>query len=164
MNTTAGDLRQGSFLSFPARPRHFDCLHPQLPQRLGLPAPAQNRICWLLFFGILFFSGSLYALAISGVRILGAITPMQGGVAFIAAWVWLGVEFFRARVHAVILQLPWRRNPPAEHNESKSPGVCQIFWPLPPHPSVVLFRVRTLIQQHFSPALENRGKQWNCFF
>jgi len=42
-------------------------------------------VCGLLFFGILIFSGSLYALAISGVRILGAITPI-GGVCFIAAW------------------------------------------------------------------------------
>ena len=61
----------------------------------ALSAPAQNRVCWLLFLGILFFSGSLYTLAISGVRILGIITPI-GGVAFIAAWVWLGIELFRA--------------------------------------------------------------------
>jgi uncharacterized membrane protein YgdD (TMEM256/DUF423 family) len=39
----------------------------------------------------------LYALAISGVRILGAVTPL-GGVAFIAAWIWLGVELLRSRV------------------------------------------------------------------
>ena len=64
---------------------------------LELPAPAQNRICWLLFLGILFFSGSLYALALSGVRILGAITPL-GGIAFIAAWIWLGMELLRSRV------------------------------------------------------------------
>jgi uncharacterized membrane protein YgdD (TMEM256/DUF423 family) len=40
---------------------------------------------WLLLIGIVFFSGSLYALAISGVAILGAITPI-GGLCFIAAW------------------------------------------------------------------------------
>jgi uncharacterized membrane protein YgdD (TMEM256/DUF423 family) len=62
-----------------------------------LPAPAQNRICWLLFVGILFFSGSLYALALSGVRVLGAITPI-GGLAFIAAWIWLGVDLIRTRI------------------------------------------------------------------
>ena len=39
----------------------------------------------LLLIGILFFSGSLYALAISGKTILGAITPI-GGAAFIAGW------------------------------------------------------------------------------
>ncbi|WJH30495.1 DUF423 domain-containing protein [Paenibacillus sp. CC-CFT742] len=41
---------------------------------------------WLLFAGILLFSGSLYALSITGVRKLGAITPL-GGVAFLAGWV-----------------------------------------------------------------------------
>jgi uncharacterized membrane protein YgdD (TMEM256/DUF423 family) len=40
---------------------------------------------WCLLIGIVFFSGSLYALAVTRVTILGAITPI-GGVAFIAAW------------------------------------------------------------------------------
>jgi uncharacterized membrane protein YgdD (TMEM256/DUF423 family) len=53
-----------------------------------------NRIGWLLSFGIVVFSGSLYALAISGVKVLGAITPL-GGVAFIAAWVMLAYEAVR---------------------------------------------------------------------
>jgi uncharacterized membrane protein YgdD (TMEM256/DUF423 family) len=35
--------------------------------------------------GILLFSGSLYALALSGERWLGAVTPV-GGLAFLAAW------------------------------------------------------------------------------
>ena len=55
----------------------------------------QSRVAWLLFLGILFFSGSLYALAISGVRVLGAITPI-GGLAFIAAWLLLAYEAFRS--------------------------------------------------------------------
>ncbi|EIJ6033652.1 DUF423 domain-containing protein, partial [Acinetobacter baumannii] len=38
-----------------------------------------------LFFGIVFFSGSLYFLALTQVRILGAITPI-GGVLFIIGW------------------------------------------------------------------------------
>jgi uncharacterized membrane protein YgdD (TMEM256/DUF423 family) len=42
--------------------------------------------CWLLVAGIAFFSGSLYLLALTGHRALGAITPI-GGVCFIAAWV-----------------------------------------------------------------------------
>ncbi|HEY2014123.1 MAG TPA: DUF423 domain-containing protein [Bryobacteraceae bacterium] len=49
---------------------------------------ATNWVCGLLLAGILIFSGSLYALAISGNRMLGAITPI-GGVAFIAAWLML---------------------------------------------------------------------------
>lgn len=44
-----------------------------------------NWVCALLLAGIVIFCGSLYALAISGVRMLGAITPI-GGLAFIAAW------------------------------------------------------------------------------
>lgn len=40
---------------------------------------------WLMLAGILLFSGSLYALALSGERWLGAVTPF-GGLAFIAAW------------------------------------------------------------------------------
>lgn len=40
---------------------------------------------WLFTIGILLFSGSLYAVALTGVRTFGAITPM-GGVAFLAGW------------------------------------------------------------------------------
>jgi len=40
---------------------------------------------WLMLAGIVLFSGSLYALALSGLSWLGAVTP-AGGLAFIAAW------------------------------------------------------------------------------
>lgn len=40
---------------------------------------------WCFVFGTLLFSGSLYALTLSDIRWLGAITPL-GGVAFIAGW------------------------------------------------------------------------------
>jgi uncharacterized membrane protein YgdD (TMEM256/DUF423 family) len=40
---------------------------------------------WLFVAGILLFSGSLYVLALSGVRWLGAITPL-GGVCLLAGW------------------------------------------------------------------------------
>jgi uncharacterized membrane protein YgdD (TMEM256/DUF423 family) len=56
----------------------------------------QARAAWLLFIGILVFSGSLYALAISGARILGAITPI-GGLAFILGWLVLAYEALRVR-------------------------------------------------------------------
>jgi uncharacterized membrane protein YgdD (TMEM256/DUF423 family) len=50
---------------------------------------AGNRIaCYLIFAGILFFSGSLYALALTQIRWLGAITPI-GGLCFLAGWAWL---------------------------------------------------------------------------
>jgi len=41
---------------------------------------------WVMFIGIIIFSGSLYVLSLSGVGILGAITPI-GGIAFLASWV-----------------------------------------------------------------------------
>lgn len=49
------------------------------------PGPWPARAGWLFVAGTLLFSGSLYALALSGVRWLGAITPF-GGAAFLAGW------------------------------------------------------------------------------
>ena len=49
---------------------------------------------WLFVAGILIFSGSLYILALSGIRWLGAITPI-GGVAFIAGWICLALTPWR---------------------------------------------------------------------
>jgi uncharacterized membrane protein YgdD (TMEM256/DUF423 family) len=46
---------------------------------------------WLLALGSLLFSGSLYALCLSGIRWLGAITPL-GGLAMIAGFLLLGRE------------------------------------------------------------------------
>ncbi len=43
---------------------------------------------WLFVAGILLFSGSLYALTLTGIRALGAITPF-GGAAFILGWLLL---------------------------------------------------------------------------
>jgi uncharacterized membrane protein YgdD (TMEM256/DUF423 family) len=66
-----------------------------MPRAGILPKPAAGRICGLLLVGIVFFSGSLYALAITGVRMLGAVTPI-GGIAFLAAWFWLAILLVRA--------------------------------------------------------------------
>lgn len=49
---------------------------------------------WLFTAGILLFSGSLYVLALSGIRWLGAITPL-GGVCFLAGWAMLAVAGLR---------------------------------------------------------------------
>lgn len=51
---------------------------------------------WLFIIGTLLFSGSLYALALTGVRWLGAVTPV-GGVALLAGWACLGVGAWGAR-------------------------------------------------------------------
>lgn len=50
---------------------------------------------WLFVAGIVIFSGSLYLLVFTGVRWLGAITPI-GGVAFIAGWLCLALAAWRA--------------------------------------------------------------------
>lgn len=52
-------------------------------------------ICLLLAAGIVLFSGSLYALAVTGVRTLGAVTPL-GGLSFILAWLLLAIVVIRA--------------------------------------------------------------------
>lgn len=53
-----------------------------------------NWAGWLIFFGIVFFSVSLYVLALTQVRILGAITPI-GGVLFIVGWLMLIIATFK---------------------------------------------------------------------
>ncbi len=50
---------------------------------------------WSMVAGIVIFSGSLYALSISGVRGLGAITPI-GGLCFIIGWVLLAGAIIKA--------------------------------------------------------------------
>lgn len=47
---------------------------------------------WAIFIGIILFSGSLYALSVTGMSVLGAITPI-GGVAFLIGW---ALVFFAA--------------------------------------------------------------------
>lgn len=59
------------------------------------PGPLLTWSGWLLFAGILIFSGSLYILSLTGVRWLGAITPI-GGVAFLAGWLCLLLAAWRA--------------------------------------------------------------------
>lgn len=58
---------------------------------------ADRLVRWagrLLVAGIVLFSGSLYVLAISGVKVLGAITPF-GGVAFLAGWACLAAAAWK---------------------------------------------------------------------
>ena len=62
-----------------------------------LPASAPLKWSgWLMLAGIVFFSGSLYALSMSGLRWLGAITPL-GGMAFILAWALFVIAVLKAR-------------------------------------------------------------------
>jgi len=53
-----------------------------------------NAAGWLLLLGVALFSGSLYVMAVSGIKWLGTITPF-GGVAFLAGWCCLGYAAWR---------------------------------------------------------------------
>jgi uncharacterized membrane protein YgdD (TMEM256/DUF423 family) len=65
--------------------------------RTGIAAPSEAWWASLLFaVGIVLFSGSLYLLAVSGTRWLGAVTPV-GGVLFIAGWLALAWGILSAR-------------------------------------------------------------------
>ncbi|WP_223635427.1 DUF423 domain-containing protein [Corallococcus sp. EGB] len=59
------------------------------------PSPLLESAGWAMLAGIVLFSGSLYALSLSGVRVLGAITPL-GGLGFLAGWALLAVAAWRS--------------------------------------------------------------------
>ncbi len=56
-----------------------------LLSRAEVGSPLLNIAGWAFIAGILVFSGSLYALSLSGIKLLGAIAPL-GGVAFLVGW------------------------------------------------------------------------------
>lgn len=78
---------------------HYHMIHALGLILIGLVAGQwgeSTRLRWagrLLGLGVILFSGSLYVLSISGITILGAITPL-GGVCFIAGWICLALEAF----------------------------------------------------------------------
>jgi uncharacterized membrane protein YgdD (TMEM256/DUF423 family) len=79
-------------------------VHYQMIHALGLLAIAllmarldsvwSLRAGYSMLAGIVIFSGSLYALALSGIRVLGAITPL-GGLAFLLGWAMLAWAAYR---------------------------------------------------------------------
>jgi uncharacterized membrane protein YgdD (TMEM256/DUF423 family) len=68
-----------------------------LPRMGTFPMAGASSVCWLLTAGVLIFSGSLYILALTGARSMGAVTPV-GGLCFIAAWLLLAYYFIAQRV------------------------------------------------------------------
>ena len=65
------------------------CLLDNRPGRRGLGVAG-----WLFLAGIVLFSGSLYALALTGLRTFGVVTPV-GGAAFLAGWAILAWSAWR---------------------------------------------------------------------
>lgn len=68
-------------------------MHPNLLGASG----ALTGAGYAILLGIVIFSGSLFVLALSGVGILGAITPI-GGVAFLVGWVLLIVAVVKSSI------------------------------------------------------------------
>jgi uncharacterized membrane protein YgdD (TMEM256/DUF423 family) len=68
---------------------HF--LHGVALVALALHGAGNRAAYFLLFAGVVLFSGSLYAMALTHVRWLGAITPL-GGLCFLAGWAWLVIS------------------------------------------------------------------------
>ncbi|WP_300425714.1 DUF423 domain-containing protein [Thalassolituus sp.] len=58
------------------------------------PASWIRRSAWMMTIGLLLFSGSLYAMALTGEKALGIITPF-GGVSWLVGWSFLLLAAFR---------------------------------------------------------------------
>jgi uncharacterized membrane protein YgdD (TMEM256/DUF423 family) len=59
------------------------------------PVPPVRAAGWLFVAGTVLFSGSLYALALTGVRAFGPVTPL-GGLCFLAGWASLALGIWRS--------------------------------------------------------------------
>lgn len=80
---------------------HYQMVHALALLAVGMllqksPARSLRIAAWSFTLGIVLFSGSLYALTLSGVRGLGMITPF-GGVAFLVGWASLAWFAWRSR-------------------------------------------------------------------
>lgn len=74
---------------------HYHLVHALMIVAIGVwarshPGRAARAAAWCAAAGIALFSGSLYAMALTNMRALGAVTPL-GGVALVAAWVLVAV-------------------------------------------------------------------------
>jgi uncharacterized membrane protein YgdD (TMEM256/DUF423 family) len=79
---------------------HYQMFHALALLALGLWASQNSHVDttlpgWGFLAGVMIFSGSLYALAVTDIRILGAITPV-GGVAFLVGWLTFAFAILRA--------------------------------------------------------------------
>jgi uncharacterized membrane protein YgdD (TMEM256/DUF423 family) len=61
---------------------------------LHFPSKWLDRAGVLLIAGIVLFSGSLYVLALTGIKAIGAITPI-GGLSFVAGWICLAIGLWK---------------------------------------------------------------------
>jgi len=78
---------------------HYQLIHALALFGVGLlailrPAPLVNCAGALFALGVVLFSGSLYALTLSGISALGVVTPF-GGLAFLVGWLCLGMAAWK---------------------------------------------------------------------
>lgn len=78
---------------------HYQMFHALALIALGLwgaqnPMLDTQRIGWAFTIGIVFFSGSLYTLAITNLKFLGAVAPI-GGLSFLAGWALFAFQAWR---------------------------------------------------------------------
>ena len=71
------------------------------PTRLGALGTASDQVlvpaaAWCLVLGVVVFSGTLYAMALGGPRVLGAVTPI-GGLALMVGWAWAACTLLSGR-------------------------------------------------------------------
>jgi uncharacterized membrane protein YgdD (TMEM256/DUF423 family) len=59
-------------------------------------SPLLSKAGWIMFAGVIIFSGSLYALSLTGISVLGAITPI-GGLCFLIAWALIAYAFITSK-------------------------------------------------------------------
>jgi uncharacterized membrane protein YgdD (TMEM256/DUF423 family) len=59
-----------------------------------IASPLINWSGWLMLIGIILFSGSLFVLSVTQIKVLGAITPL-GGVSFLVAWVLMIIAAYK---------------------------------------------------------------------
>ena len=75
---------------------HYQLVHAVALLALGLydKTGRYRSVCWLWIVGIAIFGGSLYLLAVTDIKILGAITPL-GGLCLIIGWIMLGINLLK---------------------------------------------------------------------
>ena len=59
-----------------------------------ISSPLINWSGWLMLIGIILFSGSLFVLSVTQIKVLGAITPL-GGVSFLVAWILMIIAAYK---------------------------------------------------------------------
>lgn len=80
-------LQNGTLATFETG-AHYHLIHSVVMLWVASRDPFPARVWWCFLLGVLIFSGTLYALSITGVKILGAITPI-GGLFMLAGWLFI---------------------------------------------------------------------------